>query len=65
MKIFKDSEWFDKYNKWHNNALEEAKEKYPECSYGHVEVCEDGSIYLGNLCWLPKNSVTPWRENDN
>jgi len=54
-------EFFKRYNKWKEEQMEKLT---VEKKTGHCEVCEDGSVYLGNLTWFPKGTVTPWKEWD-
>ena len=52
--------WWTIREKWEAQIEVEFRERFPEYAGGRHEVCEDGSVYLGNLAWLPKESVTPW-----
>jgi hypothetical protein len=53
------AEWFARWDAWNARAVEQARELYPT---GHLEVCEDGSVYLGNYVWAPARTVEPWSE---
>ena len=55
----KQKTWGERYAEWQARATEQAREMYPS---GHLEVCEDGSVYLGNLAWLPKGTVEAWSD---
>lgn len=47
---------YDAYERWAREQLDKVAQHDPK------EVCEDGSVYLGNLAWLPAGTVTPWPE---
>jgi hypothetical protein len=58
-------EWHRQYEAWRASAILQFRSARTDLASedGHVEVCEDGSVYLGNLAWLPAGTVTPWEEN--
>lgn len=49
--------FWDLYEAWERRATAQARQMYPT---GHVEVCEDGSVYLGNMTWLEADTVERW-----
>lgn len=55
-----DTLWHRKYAEWKARATRQAFEMF----HAGCEVCENGSVYLGNLVWAPAGTVEPWQEPD-
>ncbi len=62
-----DPTFWARYNTWEAEAREQAREAVRQAGFdpdaGHLEVCEDGSVYRGNLTWFPAGTVTPWEKS--
>lgn len=58
------SAWSAAYDSWLERATNQFKDEHRDLfnDGGHLEICEDGSVYLGNLMWLPPGAVEPWSE---
>ena len=56
-------DFWEQYEQWEEQAAEQLRKRHPEwAGSGHQEICEDGSVYLGNMTWLPAGTVDPWVE---
>lgn len=53
--------FLEKYSRWEDRVQKQFSQKYPDIG-GHIEICEDGSVYLGNLMWFPANTVEPYED---
>ena len=57
--------YFGKHDAWIKDCEIELNQKgYRWDDISTFDICEDGSVYLGNLKWLPKNYVTPWNQSE-
>ncbi len=58
-----DNFW-DRYEAWQREALEEAKEKFPIFKDGKIEIGENGQVFFGAFIITPPRTVTPWEESE-
>ena len=56
--------WHDNYRAWKDNCKQELREKgYSMQEINDCDICEDGSVYFGNLSQTQKNFVTSWEDS--